>query len=104
MISFGTSSDRIFSPPGYQSYYLTFAKSVPGVPIAPYVSLYYSEWEEKVIFPFGVTFALSPTWDLLPMNDGRNTHVLLTYKMAKTNISLMLIKMKHPGVSLGFSF
>ncbi len=104
MVSLGTSSDRIFSPPGFQSYYLTFGKSIPGLPVAPYVSLFYSEWERKMIFPFGVNIALTPAWDFLPMNDGRNTHLLLTHKFQKSNISLMLIKMRHPGLSLGFSF
>ncbi len=102
MISLGTSSDRIFSPPGFQSYYATFAKTVGKV--APYVSLYYSEWERTILFPFGVTVPISPQWDFLGMNDGRNTHLLATYKMEKSNVSLMLIKMRHPGISVGFSF
>jgi hypothetical protein len=102
MISLGTSSDRIFSPPGYQSYYATFAKRVGKV--SPYVSLFYSEWERGFIFPFGVTIPLNEHWELLPMNDGRNTHVLLTHKLEKMSMSFMLVKMRHPGLSLGFSF
>ncbi len=104
MVSLGTSSDRIFSPSGTQSYYVTFAKGFPRYRIGPYVSVFYSEWEDKIIFPFGVNVSLAPQWDFLPMHDGRNTHLLLTYKLAKTNVSLMLIKMRHPGISLGFSF
>jgi hypothetical protein len=104
MVSLGTSSDRIFSPPGMQSYSATFAKSLPGGEIAPYVSLYYSEWERGFIFPFGANVSLNGRWDLMPMNDGRNTHVLLTHKMKRTNVTMMLIKMRHPGVSLGFAF
>ncbi len=104
MISIGSSSDRIFSPPGNQSYFATFAKSLPNARMAPYVSLYYSEWERTILFPFGVTVPISPQWDFLGMNDGRNTHLLATYKMKKSNVSLMLIKMRHPGISVGFSF
>ena len=29
MVTFGTSSDRIFTPAGYQNYFVTFAKSIP---------------------------------------------------------------------------
>jgi hypothetical protein len=104
MVSLGTSSDRIFSPPHTQSYYATFAKSLPALRAAPYVGISYSEWEDTLLFPFGVNFALHHRWDLLGMNDGRNSHVLLTYKMETMNVSLMLIKMRHPGVSVGFSF
>lgn len=104
MVSFGTSSDRIFSPKGTQSYYMTAAKSLPALRAAPYVSLFYSEWEGRFLFPFGSNIALSENWDLLPMNDGRNTHVLLTYKQASSNFTLMLVKMRHPGASIGFGF
>lgn len=104
MVSFGTSSDRIFSPESTRSYYMTVAKNVPSLRAAPYFSLYYSEWEDRFIFPFGANVALHEQWDLLPMNDGRNTHLLLTYKLESSNITLMLIKMRHPGISYGFGF
>jgi hypothetical protein len=102
MVSVGTSSDRIFSPPGYQSYYATFAKSLPGV--TPYVSLFYSEWERGWLFPFGANIRLSDRWELQPMHDGRNTHLLLNHRMETMHISAMLIKMRYPGVSVGFAF
>jgi len=104
MVTLGTSSDRIFSPPGTQSYFVTFAKGFPRYRVAPYVSIFYSEWEDKILFPFGVNVQLADQWDLMPMHDGRNTHVLLTYKMARVNVSAMLIKMRYPGISVGFSF
>jgi hypothetical protein len=104
MISLGTSSDRIFSPPGTQGYFVTFAKGFPKAKVAPYFSVFYSEWEDRILFPIGMNIQLAPQWDLLPMNDGRNTHVLLTYKMPTINVSAMLIKMSRPGISLGFSF
>lgn len=104
MVSFGTSSDRIFSPEGNQSYYMTVAKSIPGSSVAPYVSLYYSEWEDRFIFPFGANIALSEEWDFLPMHDGRNTHLLLTYKLPGANVTVMLVKMQRFGVSVGWGF
>lgn len=104
MVSFGTSSDRIFSPEGMQSYYVTVAKGFPEAKLAPYISVSYSEWEQRLLFPFGVNIALAPEWDLLPMHDGRNTHLLLTYKQANYNITGMLVKMRHPGISIGFGF
>lgn len=104
MVSFGTSSDRIFSPEGEQSYYMTVAKSLPSLNAAPYVSLYWSEWEDRFIFPFGANIALSEQWDFLPMNDGRNTHLLLTFKRERDSVSFMLVKMKYPGISYGIGF
>lgn len=104
MISLGTSSDRIFSPAGAQAYFVTFAKSLPRYGVAPYLSVSYSEWERTILFPFGLNVPLAPQWDLLGMNDGRNSHLLLTYKLPSTNVSLMYIKMRRPGISVGFSF
>ena len=104
MVSFGTSSDRIFSPKGTQSYYMTLAKSAPTIHAAPYLSLYWSEWEDRFIFPFGANFVVSEQWDFLGMNDGRNSHALLTYKRESDSVSLLLIKMRYPGISYGFGF
>jgi len=104
LVTVGTSSDRIFSPKGRQAVYATFAKGFPQYRLGPYVGISYSGWEKRFILPFGANLALAPQWDLLGMNDGRNTHVLLTYKMEKASITAMLVKMRYPGVSLGFSF
>jgi hypothetical protein len=104
MVNFGTSSDRIFSPKGTQSYYMTVAKSLPALRAAPYVSLFWSEWEDRFLFPFGANFSLSEQWDLMGMNDGRNSHALMTYKRENDSLSLMLIKMRYPGVSYSFGF
>ena len=104
MVNIGTSSDRIFSPKGTQAVFVTAAKGFPEYKVAPYVSLSYSGWEKKFIFPVGMNFALDPKWDILAMNDGRNSHVLLTYKLPRTSLSALLVKMRYPGVSLGFAF
>lgn len=104
MVSVGGSSDRIFSPEGTRSWYFTFAKSIPGAPVAPYFSLSWSEWEDRLLVPFGANIAISPSWDFLAMNDGRNSHLLLTSKQKGWSVSGMLIKMKHPGVSWTWRF
>jgi len=104
LINLGTSSDRIFSPPGKQSYYVTFAKGIASTPLSPWASLSYSEWEERLLFAFGCNVSLSPSWDFMPMLDGRNTHLLLTYRAENKNISLLLVKMRYPGISVGFGF
>lgn len=104
MISFGTSSDRIFSPEGKRAYYATIAKGLPGGRVAPYISVSYSEWEKRFLIPFGANVVLDEHWDVMGMNDGRNTHLLLTYKMPTSNVTLMLVKMRHVGISYGWSF
>ncbi|MBL8049088.1 MAG: hypothetical protein JNJ45_10450 [Chthonomonas sp.] len=101
MISLGTSSDRIFSPPGTQSYFLTFAKSLPRLKLDPYVSLNYSEWERTFTVPFGISIALQPQWSLMIQNDGRNTHWLLNRTGKRNNVSLILINGRHFGISTG---
>lgn len=106
MVSFGTSSDRIFTPEGNRAYYVSFAKSIPNSVFAPYISVNYSEFENGFNFPFGVNVALHPSWDVLPMHDGRRTHLLLTYKTLSVNTTFMLIDLKRPrpGISVGFGF
>jgi hypothetical protein len=51
-----------------------------------------------------VNVALAPEWDLLQMYDGRNCHTLLTYKTARVNYTLMLVKERFLGFSVGMGF
>ena len=104
LLSLGTSSDRIGSPEGKQAYYLTVAKGLPRYHIAPYFSVNYSETDRAVNYPFGVNIALGRQWDLLPMNDGRRSHLILTYKQKSYNVSLIAVYLRRFGMSVGFSF
>lgn len=102
-VTFGTSSDRIFSPPHKQAYFVTAAKTVTPK-VAPYMSLSYSEWEDTLLVPFGCSFALDDTWSLLPMSDGRNSHLMLTYSKPGISVSALWVRLRHPGISVGVSF
>jgi hypothetical protein len=104
LVTLGTSSDRIGSREGTHAYFLTFAQGIPRWRLAPYFSVNYSETDRGFNFPFGVNIALGDQWDLLPMNDGRRSHLILTYKERNWNLSLIAVYMKHPGVSIGFAF
>jgi len=104
MISFGTSSDRIGTPPGPKAYFVTFAKGFPTYQTSAYVSLNYSEFERGFNFPFGITHQIDPRHSLLFMNDGRKSHLLFTHMQASWSVSAMLIWMKHPGISISFGF
>ncbi len=104
MINFGTSSDRIGTPPGPHAYFLTFAKGYSELKAAPYFSINYSEFDHKINFPFGANVGISPKWDAMFMNDGRKSHLLMTYKGNDFNVSLMWIWFKHPGISISWGF
>ncbi len=102
MVNFGTSSDRIGTPPGPHAYYFTFAKSFPKQKLAPYVSINYSEYDRRLNLPFGVSYPVAPRLTTLLMNDGKRSHLLLTYTKESWSVSAMLIWMKHPGISFSF--
>jgi len=104
LLTLGTSSDRIFSPSGTRSYFLTCAQSLPGSRLSPYVSLNWSEWEDQLTIPFGMNWSIGPQWDAMVQNDGRNTHWLVTYKTSRANLSGLLVKGKYVGLSLGVKF
>lgn len=104
MVNFGTSSDRIGTPPGPHAYYVTFAKGLPALKIGAYLSINYSEADRQINFPFGVNYNLSPGITTLFMHDGRKSHILLTYSKEGWSVSAMLIWMKHPGISYSFGF
>lgn len=100
----GTSSDRIGSPPGEQSYYATFAKHAPGLPVSAYASLNYSEWDERFNVPFGATLELGRGFAVQPMFDGDRGHLLLHYGMSRATASLLWVWFEEPGLSMSFGF
>ena len=102
---FGTSSDRIGSPEGEQSYYLTAAKHLPDWPISVYASLNYSEWDEGINFPFGGTVALGRGLAVQPMFDGDRTHLLLHYGgLPRVSVSALWAWLETPGISISTTF
>lgn len=98
----GTSSDRIGTDEGDQSYYLTAAKGLPWWPVSVYGSVNYSEADEGINFPFGATFDLSHGFSVRPMYDGERTHLMMNYGTGRWFVSLLSVWMESPGVSVGF--
>jgi hypothetical protein len=104
MVHFNTSSDRIGTPPGHQLYSVNFSKAIPGTALAPYASITYSEFERGLVYPFGLNWQIQPEWGLMAMNDGRKSHLLLTYSQPEYFVQLGWIWLKHPSVTVGFGF
>lgn len=100
----GTSSDRIGSPEGEQSYFLTAAKHHPTWPVSAYVSLNYSEWDDGFNFPFGVEVELGSNFSLRPMFDGDRTHLMLNYNGRRHGLSLLWVWLERVGVAYSTTF
>lgn len=96
----GTSSDRIGSPAGKQSYYLTAAKQLPRTPLTVYASVNYSEWEGGFNFPVGAHAALPFNLALQPMYDGRRSHLMLVYEHRRFTMSTLYVWLERIGVAL----
>jgi hypothetical protein len=103
-IHLGTSSDRIGTPEGYQQYSITFAKAIAGTPVSPYVSITYSGFEERLVYPFGASIQLADRWSLTAMNDGRRSHALLTFSDKDFYIQAGWIWFERWSLTLGFGF
>lgn len=104
MINFGSSSDRIGSPVGTQSYYVTVSKGFAAARLTAYASINYSEWERGFNLPFGVDLALSSEASLLFLNDGRRSHLMLNLKRKEVTLGLMWVWFERPGISLSWGF
>ncbi len=100
----GTSSDRIGSPAGDQSYYLTAAKRHPSWPVSAYVSLNYSEWDAGFNVPFGVEVELGRRFSFRPMYDGHRTHLTLNFLGERYTTSLLWVWLERLGVAFSTSF
>lgn len=100
----GTSSDRIGSPAGEQSWFATVSKYIPWVRTSLYGSLNYSEWDGKFNLPFGAGVELGKGFSLRPMYDGDRGHLLLNYFAAQYGVSLMYVWLETMGLSLSLGF
>lgn len=100
----GTSSDRIGSPRGEQSYYLTAAKHHPRWPVSAYVSLNYSEWDDGFNLPFGVELELGRRFSLRPMYDGHRTHLMLNFGGRRYSASLLWVWLERFGIAFSTTF
>ena len=100
----GTSSDRIGTPEGNQSYYLTLAKYVPALRSGPYVSLNWSEYDDGFNVPFGVNVELGRGFSVRPMYDGHRSHLMASWTNGRIGVSALYVWLEHPGVSVSLGF
>ena len=103
-VHLNTSSDRIGTPKGYQLVSVNVSKTIPGTKLAPYGSITYSGYEKGLVFPFGMNWQVAPHFGVLAMNDGRKSHLLLTYSQERYFVQLGWIWLKHPSITVGFGF
>ncbi len=104
-LSFGTSSDRIGTPKGNQCYFLTLAKTLPMLSVAPYVSLNYSEFEDGLNFPFGASVHIVDHFSGMLMNDGRKPHAMLNYDSGHGwGLTAIWVWFEHPGAAFSYGF
>lgn len=96
----GTSSDRIGSPEGAQAYYLTVAKYLPLLRMAPYASLNYSDWDEGMNVPFGVSMEVGKGFYGRYMYDGQRSHIMGGLFREHWGVSLLWVWLESPGISL----
>ena len=100
----GTSSDRIGSPKGTQSYYLTVAKNLDPLPVSMYGTVNYSEWDEAINFPFGANVEIFPRVTIQPMYDGNRMHLLGVYSADRYSVSIISAWLEKVGVAASFGF
>jgi len=103
-VFFGTSSDRIGSPEGTQSYYVTVAKYLAPLRSSPYASVNYSEWDSGWNLPFGANIELPGGCSLRPMYDGQRTHLLGTYATERWSATVIWAWLESPGVAFSIGF
>ena len=96
----GTSSDRIGSPEGTQSYYATATKALPRVPVSAYATLNWSQWDDGFNVPFGAYVEVVPGVTVQPMYDGHRTHLLATYATGRWSVSGIWAWLERGGVAV----
>ena len=101
-ISLGTSSDRIGTPEGNASVFLTAAKRSPflAVPLSGYLSLNWSEFDEAFNVPFGGTLHLGEVFALGGMYDGQRSHGLLRAMRGSWSATALWVWFENFGLAI----
>jgi hypothetical protein len=102
----GTSSDRIGTPSG-QSFYATVSKDLEretGLPLAPYVGVAYGTHEDEARVIAGASVRLARGLSSLVIFDGVHVHPTFGYASARYGVSLLLVRGRHPGLSVNLRF
>ncbi len=102
----GTSSDRIGTPSG-RSLYATVSKNLSSelnLPIAPYVGIAYSTYEERFLPLGGLNINFRENLSSQIIFDGVKVHPTLNYTSGRHVFTFLLAQGKNPGVSYSISF
>ena len=59
------------------------------VPIAPYATLNWSEWDDAINVPFGMQVRLGSNLSLQPMYDGHRSHMLGTWSNSRVSATVI---------------
>ena len=105
-LSLGTSSDRIGTPEGMASVYLTVGKRWPSpdVPLSGYVSLNWSEFDDAFNVPFGGTLHLGERFDVRGMYDGQRSHLLASANVDRFTVTALWVWFEHAGLAVSTGF
>lgn len=102
----GTSSDRIGTRDG-QSFYATLSKNLKretGLPIAPYVGVAYSTFQDRALALGGLNVQFTRNFSGLAMFDGVHAHPMLFYNYKRSQFLFILVKGRIPGVGYNITF
>lgn len=102
-VTFGFASDRLSTPRG-QAFFATIAKSIPKVPVTPFVSVKTNTYGGRTVFPFGVNWYLPNNMALQAINDGDYSHLLLTKVLGTTSVSLLYARTQYWGMVVSYGF
>lgn len=105
-VMLGTSTDRLGTPSG-QSFYATVSKSLrreSGLPIAPYVGVVYGTYEHRWLPLAGVNVALPKRFSTALSFNGVDTHGMVNYNFDRHVLSLVMVRLRDPGVSYSIVF
>ena len=91
-------------PENPRAFYVTASKQIGRLPIAPYVSVNYSETDRGINFPFGAVIQLRKNLTLLPMYDGQRAHTQLTWTRGQQTIGIIAAWNRRLGISFGYGF
>ena len=100
----GTSSDRIGSPEGMQAYYATTSKSFHALHGSVNATLNYSEWDDRINFPFGAAVEIGGGLLARYMYDGNRSHLLMDYYFGPVGVSAMYVWLEQFGVAFHGGF
>jgi hypothetical protein len=72
--------------------------------VSVYAGALFGTYDDALVFPLGLTVRLGHGWSFTPQYEGHASHGWVSYTWSRYQVSTLLVRWRHPGLSINVGF